>query len=866
MRAEKPWWSLSTDRLADLGSTRKAGELSAVLFFLCGLLVATTAPVMPTAPREHVRLLVVVGLVAMLSGVVVVLLPWGRWPRSATLVLVPLAFALIAMHNIASGGDGYRYPVFFFVVATWVGLMHPSGTTLAVTPGMVIAYLVPAYVLATVPVTASSLAYAVPVFVLVGECSSFVAERMRATELRLSSSEHRLRALVRNASDVITVIGADGVIHWESPAVTQVLGYDNNERVGTQGFDYIHPDFIDATTATLTALLANPGGSRSMEMQVRHRDGSWRWCEAHAQNLLDEPSVRGLVVNFADITARHEQLAALADSEASFRLLFSANPQPMWLYDAHTLDFLEVNDAAVRHYGYAREQFLAMRVSDIRPPQDVDRFLQSVHDHHGDEDARRTGGWRHLLADGRMIDVDVTAHRLEFGGREAVLVAIQDVTDRNALEVQLRHQAFHDSLTGLSNRALFADRVEHALGRRTAISAPVVLLLDIDRFKDINDSMGHAMGDEMLVQVAKRLQDAVRLGDTVARLGGDEFAIVVEDCDVEAATVHAGRVLEAVSAPIMLGGKNVSVTASVGIAVAEPGVSSGEVLRNADMAMYRAKSAGGDRYTVFEHGMHHAALRRMELTASLRDAIDGEQFVLHYQPIFDAEGAVVAREALVRWLHPQDGLLPPMDFIPALEDSGLIVALGEWVLHRACLDATAWPDDVDVSVNLSSRQLADDDIVTHVCNALSMTGLPATRLTLEITESVLMEQGEPAVHRMTELRALGVRFAIDDFGTGYSSLAYLRTFPVDELKIDKSFVASIGEESDDRTGVPLVATIVQLARSLSLTVVAEGVETAAQAEVLTDLGCDRLQGYHLGRPQPLVDPKQATYLSTAQSA
>jgi predicted signal transduction protein with EAL and GGDEF domain len=306
-----------------------------------------------------------------------------------------------------------------------------------------------------------------------------------------------------------------------------------------------------------------------------------------------------------------------------------------------------------------------------------------------------------------------------------------------------------------------------------------------------------------------------------------------------------------VAPPMTLAMKQVAVSASVGVAVTDAGMSAGELLRNADMAMYRAKNAGGGRFEVFEPGMHAAALRRMELTGSLRDAIDDEQFTLHYQPIVDARsGRTLAMEALVRWVHPQDGLLPPVEFIPALEDSGLIVALGEWILHRACLDATAWPEDIGVNVNLSSRQLEDPEVVQHVVNALEMTGLAATRLTLEITESALMQHSASVVRRIAELRERGVKLAIDDFGTGYSSLAYLRTFPVDELKIDKCFIDAL---STDDAGLPLVATIAHLARSLSLTIVAEGVETSEQARWLTDLGCDALQGYFFARPKPVAD-------------
>jgi diguanylate cyclase (GGDEF)-like protein/PAS domain S-box-containing protein len=968
MRSVRTMRALRRIDLRDLGSTQAAGQLSAVLFFLCGLLVVASAPI---AGESHARPLIVagIGLVACLSGVVMMAMPWHAWPRARTLWLVPLAFVLIALLNWANGAEGYRYGVFFFVVAAWVGLMHRRWTTLAVTPGMVAAYVLPGLFVGDLDQVVASLTYALPVFLLIGECASLVAERVRSSEAELRANEERFRALVQNSADAIMVVDADATILWESPGITAILGYDVDERAGTDGMNYVHPDFVDEVGVVLGRLLTDPHVTCRVELQLRHKDGSWRWCEAVARNLLDQPAVGGLVVNLADVTERHrahsiqrrlaaivesssdaivgqaldgsvlswngaaesmygyaatemvghnirrvvpEELVpefesmlarvaageniervvtqrrrrngdllnvslslspvrnsagevvsvagiarditaemrateAIADSEASFRLLFSANPQPMWVYEMGTYRFLEVNDAAVRRYGYTREQFLAMTIIDIRPAEDVDRLIAAAT---VGEKARETTGWRHRLADGRVIDVDISSHRLPFAGRDAVLVAAQDITDRNALEAQLRHQAFHDSLTGLSNRALFNDRVEHALGRRDEAPGPVVLLLDLDRFKLVNDSLGHAVGDELLVAVAQRLQDAVRSGDTVARLGGDEFAVLLEQCSPARAERHAARLLDAVAQPLWLSGKEVDVTGSIGIAGGEPGLSAGELLRNADMAMYRAKAAGGGCFRMFEPEMHIDAVRELEVTAALRAAIDDERFVLHYQPVVDAGcGSVVAMEALVRWRHG-DVLVSPADFIPALEDSGLIVGLGEWILRRACLDALAWPAHLHVNVNLSGRQLLDDDLVQHVSRALRESGLAPGRLMLEITESVLMLNTSGSMQRLSELRALGVGLAIDDFGTGYSSLSYLREFHVDELKIDRSFIDTI---TADSASVSLVAAIVQLARSLSLTTVAEGVETREQYTLLRELGCDRLQGYFFARPAQVDD-------------
>jgi len=791
------------------------------------------------------------------------------------------------------------------------------------------------------------------VCVLIGECVSLVSARLRFSEAQVRRSEQRFKALVHHSTDAISVVDADGVITWESPSITNVLGYAPGERVGQKATDFVHADNLQLTAETLQVLQSVPGAEAIAEVQARHKDGSWRWIEARARNVMNDDAVGGIVVNFTDVTKKHRddalrrQLAAivesssdaitaqtcegillswnsaaeamygysagdvigrsilrivplervqeidellalvssgvdvaavetqrvccdgrlidvslslsgvrdatghviavasiardisrevaarrvLADREESFRLLFAANPQPMWVYDAATMHFLEVNDAAVRHYGYDRAVFEAMPVTSLGPLTE--------------------GPSRHVLADGRVINVEVTSHRLEFAGHDAVLVAVQDVTERNALDAQLRHQAFHDSLTGLSNRALFGDRVQHALGRRTGTDHPILLLLDLDRFKMVNDSLGHAVGDEMLIEVARRLEAAVRLGDTVARLGGDEFAILLEDCEVAAAERQASRVLQSLSQPMWISGHQVEATASIGIAVATSTSSAGDLLRNADVAMYRAKAAGGSRFQMFQHAMFEAAAREMELTAALRRALERDEFVLHYQPIVDVmTGQVTSMEALARWRHPQLGLLRPKEFIPVAEESGLIVRLGSWVLHEACRAAAEWPNQTALNVNLSGGQLADAGVVDDVSSALAESGLDPARLTLEITESVVMQNSEANMRRLRRLRELGVTLAIDDFGTGYSSLSYLRAFPVNELKIDRSFVSAMGGDADS---LALVRTIVQLAGNLSLRVVAEGVETAAQYDALRAIGCDKVQGFYVSRPAPMTD-------------
>jgi diguanylate cyclase (GGDEF)-like protein len=412
-------------------------------------------------------------------------------------------------------------------------------------------------------------------------------------------------------------------------------------------------------------------------------------------------------------------------------------------------------------------------------------------------------------------------------------------------------QGLHDPLTGLANRTRMRTTLGRLLGEGTA---PVsVLYLDLDDFKDVNDTRGHAAGDQLLVVVAERLEACVRADDEVARLGGDEFAVVV-DGDVEEAVAIGERVLARLAQPVLVGGRPLAVHVSIG--VADTGTAGdrrpGTLLRNADLAMYRAKALGKHRLVRYAPGMAEAAEVEATLLQDLAVAVEAGQLEVHYQPTVDlADGRTTGYEALVRWHHPTLGLLPPAEFVPQAEESGHVVGIGRWVLEQAVRQAARWSAEsgraLGMAVNLSPRQLADDDVVALVSRVLAESGLPAGQLVLEMTENVLLRDVDLVVGRLQELRALGVRIAIDDFGTGYSSLSYLRRLPADVLKIDRSFVAELGTGGPSTT---LVASMIELARSLGLEVVAEGVETAQQRAVLDDLACSSAQGFLFGRPQP----------------
>jgi diguanylate cyclase (GGDEF)-like protein/PAS domain S-box-containing protein len=458
-------------------------------------------------------------------------------------------------------------------------------------------------------------------------------------------------------------------------------------------------------------------------------------------------------------------------------------------------------------------------------------------------------------ADGSWRAVETVAKNLianeAIGG---VLLTTRDVTDRTRLESELRRQAFHDELTGLPNRALLGERLVHALARlgRHPDSSVVLLFLDLDDFKVINDSVGHTAGDELLVEVAKRLDACTRAEDTCARLGGDEFAILLEDADVAKGERLAERVLEALREPLPLAGRHVAVRASIGIAESRGDVRSDVLLANADMAMYEAKRAA-HRYHVYRPAMRAAADERLQLRQDLAEALVHDQFELHYQPIVDLErGAIAGAEALLRWRHPERGMVSPLEFIDLAEQTGLIVPIGQWVLAEATRQCLAWQregvvgDDFSISVNVSPCQLQDAGFVAALRRILGETGLEPGRLVLELTESVLLDESAETVERLRVLRRLGAQVAIDDFGTGYSSLSYLGRLPVDIIKIDQSFI-----QAEEATISPLVAGIVQLATSLELSVVAEGIEEHHHVAQLIAAGCPYGQGFVFSRP---LDP------------
>jgi diguanylate cyclase (GGDEF)-like protein/PAS domain S-box-containing protein len=542
------------------------------------------------------------------------------------------------------------------------------------------------------------------------------------------------------------------------------------------------------------------------------------------------------------------------ESEARFRSLVQNASDVTMVVGADTV-VSYVTPPVQRVLGWEPAELLGVELADLIHPEEADYARAFYADIDADGGGAVTVEWRVRHRDGswRQFEV-VNASLLDDDAVRGIVATLRDVTERRALERELEHQAFHDRLTGLANRALFRDRLGHALARRNRNQHPVaVLLLDLDDFKVVNDSLGHAAGDRLLVMVAERLRGHLRASDTTARLGGDEFAVLLDDpATADEATLVAERLVEVLTAPYQLDGRELFVRASIGVALAAAtGQPADELLRDADMAMYAAKAQSRGGYQVFQPALHEAAIGRLALEADLQRGIEEGQFALHYQPILElASGQMVGLEALLRWHHPERGWVAPLDFIPAAEASGQIVPIGRFVLRQACRQAVAWharfpARPLRMSVNVSARQLQEPDVAEDLKRVVDECGMDPRLLVLEITETVLVQDVEAMAAKLRALTACGLRVAVDDFGTGYSSLSYLHRFPVHLLKIDKSFTERVDGSFDDAA---LARAIVRLGQTLHLETVAEGVETVSQLAALRELGCTFGQGYHFAKP------------------
>ncbi|PQV63162.1 PAS domain S-box-containing protein/diguanylate cyclase (GGDEF) domain-containing protein [Abditibacterium utsteinense] len=684
------------------------------------------------------------------------------------------------------------------------------------------------------------------------------------TRESLRESEALFRLLAENSTDKIARMSVDGTFLYVSPSVKSLLGYEPKELVGTVPFDMIYPEDQHIVMQSFEKIMNSPGLTDLIIYRMRHRNGNYVWFETTSRMARDAEG-QNLEIHAVsrDISARRATEDALREAEAKYRSIFENAVEGIF-QTTPSGHYLDANPSLAHIYGYESPAHLKESLTDISGQLYLDaRRRQNFVDEMAKNGAVSNFEAEVKRRDGEIIWISENARavRNEAGDLLYYEGTVEDITARKSAEDQLVHNALHDKLTGLSNRTLFMDRLVQAFGRlkRHPQEVFAVLFLDFDRFKNINDSLGHMAGDQLLVSISQRLSDCLRPDDTVSRLGGDEFSILLQDVgDVAGAILVAQRVQNAVSQPFAIAGQEVFTSTSIGIALGHLEYDNPEdLLRDADMAMYRAKATGKARHEVFDAGMHKRAVALLQLETDLRWAIEREEFQLWYQPIVNLEtGRIGGFEALIRWNHPTRGLVPPLDFIPIAEETGWIVPIGRWVLEEACRQLAQWHSEdkngisLSISVNLSAKQFSQPDLIAMVEDVLKRHHLPPGCLKLEITESAIMENVQDVTDRLLRLHSLGVKLGLDDFGTGYSSLSYLHRFQLDTLKIDRSFITRMNEGGENRE---IVRTIVSLGKNLGMDVVAEGVEDAQQLADLRALQCNNGQGYFFARPLTSLD-------------
>jgi diguanylate cyclase (GGDEF)-like protein/PAS domain S-box-containing protein len=674
-------------------------------------------------------------------------------------------------------------------------------------------------------------------------------------EQDLIAAEAKYRGIFENAVEGIYQTTPDGTYLNVNPALARIYGFTSPldmiahfTDIGSQL--YVNP----ARRQDFKRLMQEDGEVRDFTAEVQRRDGKRIWITENAR-CIRGPEGEALYYEgtVEDITERRR-------SQETTRLLsrvFNSVAEGIVILEKD-LSVRAINPAFETMTGMVREELEGKPASLFATGMHETRFLEAVVGEVG-----RTGLWRGEIWGQRKEgppyngEMTVTAVRDKSGAPTHYVAAITDITQRKRDEEHIRFQANFDMLTHLPNRHLIMDRLEQAMHLAKRNDKRVcVMFLDLDRFKHINDSYGHAAGDEVLKLTARRLRNCVRISDSVGRLGGDEFIIVLSNLDDgEAGSQIAEKVLSVLSEPFPIGGTEVFCIPSIGITYfPDHGETGPDLLRNADVAMYHAKSGGDRRHAIFTPDMAQRSLALLTMENDLRHALAREEFELHFQPKVRADGSLIGAEALIRWRHPEIGLVSPADFIPLAEESGLIIPMGRWTLREACVRLMEWRAEglhlPSVSVNVSPRQFQDQTLVETVRQTLAATGMDPASLDLEITETVMTGDVEHAVGTLRALKDLGITLSIDDFGTGYSSLNYLKTFPIDTLKIDQTFIRDVLESGKDAA---IVSTIITLAQNLGFEVVAEGVETLGQAEFLTSRACDNYQGFLYGRPLPIAD-------------
>ena len=620
-----------------------------------------------------------------------------------------------------------------------------------------------------------------------------------------------------------------------------ILGRTVREVIGEEAYHHILP-YVETVVS---------GKDVTYERPIVTPDGQHRYFEANLIPHFDEAGTQlGAFIVINDITKHRLAQQAVQESEERFRK-FAAATNDGILFQENGI-IMDCNDAFCHMLGYELSELKGHHVFEFLAPESWDLVMHHIRTRY--EKPYEAFG---LHRDGRKTPMEIVGKEMPYEGSTTRMTIVRDITDRKRAEARIQFMAHHDSLTLLPNRASLMERLELILtAARRKQTFVAVIFIDLDHFKTVNDSLGHHAGDALLKVIAGRLKSCLRDADTVARLGGDEFLVVVPDLrEPQAVGQVADKIIEVVSESCMIEGQTLSISPSIGISIfPRDGNNADDLIKNADAAMYLAKEHGRSNYQFFTPRLNNLAFEALSIESSLRDAIKQNEFVLHYQPQARIQGGqIVAAEAVIRWHHPEEGIIMPDKFISVAEQRGLIIPIGAWVLEEACRQNKAWQDEglppFPVVVNLSAVQFKRRDLVRDVAQVLERTGLDGRYLELEVTESVLMEDVSTLTHTLMSLRDIGVKIAIDDFGTGYSSLSYLKRFPIDKLKIDRSFIQDLPHDPDD---LAITAAIISMAQSLKIKTLAEGVENAEQFAYLRERGCDEVQGYYVSRPLPAV--------------
>ena len=680
-----------------------------------------------------------------------------------------------------------------------------------------------------------------------------ITERKQA-EAALQKSEEQYRTLVKNASDIVFRTDHTGRFTFVNPAMVTITGYSEEEIIGKHYKMLVRPDKYKEAMKALVGQYENRVQNTYHEFPILTKDGHEKWIGENAQLIVEDDHVIGFQAVARDITERKLMEEALRKSEEKYRTILEDIQEGYFEVDL-TGNFTFFNDSMCRLYGYSKEELMGMNYRRYTDKEQSKELLQTFNKVYNTGKPTEGFGWQIIRKDGtkRYVETSVSLQKDSSGKPTGFRGILRDITERKRTEQQINYMATHDALTGLPNRSMFSQLLNHAIKTARRYQRQfAVLFIDLDRFKIINDTLGHDAGDQLLQEIGTRLKQSLRTVDVVGRLGGDEFVILIEEVsDSNHIATVAHKLLTGIMKPITLMGQENRITASMGISMYPKDAQDEQsLMKNADIAMYLAKEEGKNNYQFYSADIQSKSLERLSIETNLRFALERNELSLHYQAKLDFNtNRITGVEALLRWQNPYLGSVTPTQFIPVAEETGLIVPIGRWVLKTACAQNVAWQKQglpvVSIAVNLSLRQFIDNALLDDIRTALNDSGMAPNLLELEITESMVMHDPAHIISILAKIKSMGVRLAIDDFGTGYSSLAQIKHFPVDTLKVDRSFIRNIPLDAEDKA---ITEAIIAMGKTLSLTVVAEGVETEEQMNFLKEHSCDEMQGYYFSKP------------------